>query len=271
VTGDPRRAAVSFLATWWAHPHDGETTERYLWRTEGHIKTLHQVGLLDDAEAEEWRRRYRLAADDRGEPVTDMTDRIIEAIDAAFDQVEPIAAGGDEHLRLLATLHAADALKAIPEEQRNEWLATLASLIRGRRVELRSRPEPPRPPAQGRNRVGGNLRRVVVGPPDRKAGLRIMSVELYDDSVAVQWHYTHPELPGPDERPRGGRRVELSDEVGTAYFGLGAHTTRVDRAPKGPPVVRGSKFFVPAVPDEVRSVNIVYEGETLVVGLAPGR
>jgi hypothetical protein len=121
------------------------------------------------------------------------------------------------------------------------------------------------------------LRRVLVGPPQRRQGVRVSSVELYDDGVIARWHLAIPEpdydgrvpeLPDEVEPVELPRRPEfrLTDDLGTPYEdGSGGSTGRTTVS--GVYVAEGRASFYPAVPSEARVLHLVSEGPSFEVVL----
>jgi hypothetical protein len=73
------------------------------------------------------------------------------------------------------------------------------------------------------------LLRVVEPPVERIDGVRLTSIELYDDGVIVRWHHTLPDAEkretfGWDEDPDMPHDIEpdLEDDIGTRYHLEGA-------------------------------------------------
>ena len=189
----------------------------------------------------------------------------------ALDEVRgPVPAGGEEHVRLNAIHGAISALNAVPDEViRAGWLQRLAGLLTPSREGAQPSTdvhERMRAARRWQGVTGGIVRRVIPGPDVRRRGLRIMSVELYDQIVAVQWHFTSYDESWPRTEPPGPT-VDLADDLGTEYVGRGGGGTRMDNPPGWPAVVRGIEVFVPAVPPSAERLRVVYEGQAIEIQL----
>ena len=112
-----------------------------------------------------------------------------------------------------------------------------------------------------------DLRRVVLGPPERHGGVRVTSVELYEDGVAIRWHMVRlapgesgavPSLPDEVEGVDAARRAQepyfsVYDDIGTRYRfqsggGGGGNGRFSDR------VRKGTQTFTPAVPAQASTL-----------------
>jgi hypothetical protein len=124
---------------------------------------------------------------------------------------------------------------------------------------------------------GDNLQRVVVGPPERRQGLRVLAVELYGDGALVRWQLVRA---GPDY---GGELRELADEVepvdsplspnfevrddlGTGYAVRGGGSKGQD-TDSGDYVAFGTAELTPAVPPDARLLRLESRGTVFEVNL----
>jgi hypothetical protein len=187
------------------------------------LEALRAIGLLDDEEVESWRARFA-----RGFP-----DDAPLAVDAELRArveryLEPLH--GDDLARAMEVL---ESLEVLSEEEIDHWFERIAPEDDGDDI--------PRT-------VMRDLRAVLLGPGDEVDGFRLVSVELYDDAVAVRWT--------SDSGPELERGLELADDVGTEYepAGGGASGGGPDRR------TCGVSEFVPAVPEGARLLIVTREG-----------
>jgi hypothetical protein len=133
------------------------------------------------------------------------------------------------------------------------------------------------------------LVRIVAGPEQRVAGLRVTVVELYEEAVLVYWHFasdgsaeaealaarlTHDDLDddevddcgeGMDEEEWLGRwdLFKLRDDAGTNYFsGSSSWSSRGERA------ASGHDAFAPGVPDGARHLEVIVQDRALRIELS---
>jgi hypothetical protein len=108
--------------------------------------------------------------------------------------------------------------------------------------------------------VGTDLRAVIpVASRDLGGGVRIVSIEIYDQGVVVRSLVAPP----PDDlhSQTHGQAFELSDDIGTRYryfsFGSFGHKE----------AVRGEALYVPAPPDTATTLAVSHHGQRLSVQL----
>jgi hypothetical protein len=217
--------------------------------TDGRIIAMEHAGAISSKEAAIWRERLRQAATWRDPVRTTQEPAVRDRAIAHLDElVTPVSPTSPEASRpCFSALAAYEATGIFTPEEALGWREQLRALM-----DL----EPERPPRCTRH----NLRRVVAGPPLRRRGLRITSVELYADGVVLQWHHARRWMEGP-ETPRIWSdfdiemattdelgEVSLTDNVGTLYQGGGAPELGVKGG--GSIVHFGSASFTPAVPPD---------------------
>lgn len=141
-------------------------------------------------------------------------------------------------------------------------------------------PESPLPPWQGTE-----LERVVIGPPERHAGLAITHAELHADALVLHWHRVVPiELPRGREPSRAEREravraayrsrdrpeLEVGDDLGTAYCLVLPGGPFHEFAESDDVVVTWvAQRFLPAVPEEACELRVGFEEAQFTLALAP--
>ena len=136
-----------------------------------------------------------------------------------------------------------------------------------------------RPPWQGTE-----LERVVIGPPERHAGLAITHVELHADALVVHSHRVAAiELPQGRKpsrveharalraayEPRGEPVLEVSDDLGTGYHSVPIGSPFRDYAQSDDVVVTwAGERFRPAVPHQASELRVGFEGATFALALS---
>ena len=108
--------------------------------------------------------------------------------------------------------------------------------------------------------VGTDLRAVIpVASRDIGGGVRIVSIEIYDQGVVVRSLIVPP--PDDPHSLAQWQAFELSDDAGTRYrhfsFGSFGHKE----------AVRGEALFVPAPPDTATTLARSFHGQQLSVPL----
>jgi hypothetical protein len=116
----------------------------------------------------------------------------------------------------------------------------------------------------------GDLRAVFLGPPARRRGLRVTSVEVYSDIVVVGWHLRLDR----DAEDLGGAHdyvmePELVDEHGALYRRLGTPYER-DYTGLAATVVRGFSQFAPAPSGDVEVLTFQNGGSSFQIRLVAG-
>jgi hypothetical protein len=222
---------------------------------EGRLLALEQVGAITAQEAAHWRRRLHEAATWQ-EPAREPHSEAVAA--RAADHLETILAP----ITSSAREGAAACFSAIAAYGQTGILTAGEALSWRERLRAQLDLEPERPPWCSRH----DLVRVVAGPAERRHGLRITSVELYDDGVVLLWHHACEWSDGP-ETPRvwnymdietaGADELDphaLTDDLGTRYSGRGGPDFGING---GGSVVRfGTSVFTPAVPTRARRLHV---------------
>ena len=249
MSADPRALAVKALERSLALTHPGEGGRLLAYRLGG-VDAFFELGVIDAAARSEWGERFERAARTL-EPVSpELRARAVELLErelasAASSAGDPGPLGPRE--TFLAKLQALLETGSIDWSDRDAWVAKLDEVV----PDTSARPAAP-------SYDGAELRGVIVGPERRLGGLRISSVEVYDDCVLVRWHLVVDE----DERWQANVAVgdhaddlarahgprALEDDLGTAYslgprgiFGMW-DVLSLDRRPA---VLSGSSAFTP--------------------------
>jgi hypothetical protein len=237
---------------------------------EAQLPNFVSLGALTQAEASKWRKRFSLAEEAVRSPDDEVVpDRLRARATTLLEETtesvrQTKGERGREALsRFHASLYAFKALGTVSDQDVSEWHERVRSAI------LEGRREPKNP--KERPYIAGELRRVVVGPRQRLAGVRVTCAEFYADCVIVRWQrlISAEELaedldsgtrgPSADEVVRRwGAVFELHDNLGTRYVAAdpGSEITgsREASEKREPSPVWGRSVFVPAAPEEAKSL-----------------
>ena len=253
-------ARLAGVLAMWLKSSGREHAERYL-------QTWVAAGLVGEDEAAQWRARFRAASEDDArilsgweEPAERLLANARRDLAAAARLDEPVAQ------RAAALPMAINALGILDA---GRPMALLKEHYRGAPP-----PGPPPPDVAERMRIvrerppahGAELRRVIVGPPERLDGLRITTVEVYDDMLTVRWHHisTDGSFPGGQKL---GDVAAIADDVGTRYYASGGGASRAGELGGEAAVILGAMNVAPAPPPSARELRLERDGRTAVVGL----
>lgn len=227
-------------------------------QAEGSIAGLCALGLLDEAEARVWRGRFAAEASasqarDR-RTAQDAHDRVARYLSERIERLPPRSAGGLEaSWPLQSLLNDFQHMGLLSEREMDRLFDRLGDRLDAGESRRQDEPEV--------DCLCAELRRVLVGPPERHAGVRITSFEIYDDAIALRWHMvrlapdesgTIPSLPDEVEAPDAALRAReahfaLQDDLGTDYRfqsgGGGGGNGRFSHR-----VRTGTETFTPSVP-----------------------
>jgi hypothetical protein len=228
---------------------------------EGVLEALVAVGAVTDDEARVWRNRFRKA-----------TEATSEALDtAAHDRAHAYVARllavlpRDRTTGLKASREFRDVLNALRQigvfndSEMKEWFHQFDTHL--------GRSQAPAEAETERVCTLRELRRVIVGPPQRRGGLRVIGFEVYDEAVVLRWHLVRLaadaeghvlRLPDEMEDEDSARRARepsftLYDDCGTMYR-LRSRREASAGSPFGPRVWSGNVTFTPTVPPPARSL-----------------
>lgn len=233
------------------------------------IDALHECGALGAADAELWRSRLRLARTDTFDPLPELAPAVRAMADGAVDAIEPGASSvGDEVTVAQARLQALQALNVVPGREIAEWYHDLSSRVRHPARDPAAEDAVRRASSIGQA-VPGQLERVIAGPVRISDDMCVASLEIYEEAIAVRWHYATHDGRFPAERGMGRTHIEIRDDVGTEYFGRGAGATRLDRAETPEGSVSGRDLFAPAPPAGAGVLTIGIRGESCDIALNP--
>jgi hypothetical protein len=221
---------------------------------EGRLLAMEHVGAITAEEAAHWRRRLHAAASWQ-EPARELVpDEVVaRAVHHLEAILAPITASAREGAGAgFSAIAAYEKTGIIPADEALAWRERL-------RAKLDAEPE--RPPRCSKR----NLLRVIAGPAERTHGLRITSVELYDDGVVLRWHHARDWAHGPETSriwnhidigsgAAGYEPHALTDDLGTRYIGGGGPDLGISGA--GSAVHFGSSGFTPAVPARARHLHV---------------
>jgi hypothetical protein len=181
------------------------------------------IGLLDAASAESWRarlvgpRRPRVTTDELRSRVRAYLAELVRAALAAPSRDD------DAWVRPQVVLNDLHAYGLLDQDERHWWFSLLAP---------GADESPGLPPVE--QLLLTRLVRSIPGPPERRRGLRLLSVDLFEDGLCVHLHLARrgrdaddTMRPLPDELEPGlplASRVlhaRVEDDIGTEYLGLG--------------------------------------------------
>ena len=224
------------------------------------------AGLISDDVGTSWKAEYArirgLGPAHRGPHDPSVEAKAIELLEALFKPVRPRDSAewdGAVFQRYHEALSTLIAIGALSYEQARPWLQRQSdTLVPG---GWKSPPPEPEMPF-----TAAELTAVVSGPTVRLGGMRITSVELFDDCVIVR---SHQLLPGePDDpverRQLLGTALELEDDQHTSYQPVAipcAHGCQRPEIREWPEVLLGWQAFLPAAPINARRFFITWRDE----------
>ena len=160
---------------------------------------FNELGLIDLHAELEWSARFERSGRPLEPPPADLHACAVELLERELEDRAPDIAADDPlgpRERFMTKLQALLETGVIDWGERSDWTDRLDRVFPDRAIRRE-------PPAY----AGRELRAVAIGPDTRLAGLRITSVEMYDDCVIVRWHL----LPGDHEE--WWNRTALTDHV----------------------------------------------------------
>jgi hypothetical protein len=265
--------------------HRGEpgAAQRMLTPHEAELRAYVTVGALTRAEAAEWQRRFaraesvvELADGDVGTPQT--RARANDLLEDLFEQLgpNPEQSDADASRRFHAALTALTHVGVLSAREQDDWYARVRPASKG----------PLRPPEPPRYRAD-ELHHVLAGPPERRGGLRVTSVELYADCVTLCWHRVlspaevdarekfdeYRDFPNAliEANKRWGADFQLRDDRHTPYEcvaggPVGLHC--IGQVEDGSPTpVWGFATFIPQAPEGATRLRATNGADRFVVSL----
>jgi hypothetical protein len=169
---------------------------------EGALAALIAVGAVSEEEARLWRNRFGEASEVRSEQlpaaaVRERGDAYVAQLLAALPRDRMAGLGASAELQdVLNALHHVGVFSGRAVDR---WFDRLGKHV-GSTEAL------PDEETERACRLS-ELRRVIVGPPERRGGVRVLGFEVYDDAVVLRWHLVRL---APDDQ---GRVSRLPDEV----------------------------------------------------------
>ncbi len=221
------------------------------------------LGLIETDQELEWSARFERSGRPLEPPSAELHARAVELLEQELDdRASDAEPGPDDSLgrreRFTTKLQALLETGIIDWGEGSDWIDRLDRVF----PDCSARPELPA-------YAGLELRAVAIGPGTRLAGLRMTSVEMYDDCVIVRWHLL------PDDHEEWCDRIALTDHVedlirahcpaslqddlGTAYVPApaGVWTWRdVFHLRQRPAVMTGSSAFTPGTPQDATKLSI---------------
>ncbi len=234
---------------------------------EGALDALVAIGAVSDSEAADWRTRLREAMGGVSEAAVDhdVRDRAHAYVGELLARIPPgRSAGLEASTEFQDVLNALHHVGVFSEREMSRWFDQLDERL--------GRPEARDGDDVERDARLGQLRQVIVGPPERRAGVRVVGFEVYDDAVLLRWHLVRlaadaeghvPPLPDEVEGGAAARRARepsftLHDDRDTAYR---MHSGGAGSAgsSSGSLVWSGHAIFTPSIPADVRRLWAVTE------------
>ena len=227
---------------------------------EGALGAAQATRVLSDGSVEPLRELAR--GFDRPAVWPDVSSERRAELDGLLDRLAAESAAGnvdesDATVLFFQALDTADFLGLVDSDQRSHWERHFRGLQRydfGAESEHRDRESEPL--------VG--LKAVLAGPAAR-GGQRLVSVECYDGGLALRYEST-VELPAGlrdsselevDRHFQGNELdpdVEVTDDVGTSYWGRGAGASSDIEA--GRYISKWTTTFTPGVPAQARTLTV---------------
>lgn len=216
------------------------------------LEVLTDAGLLDDDEAEVWRKRFSAVNSGLAEQSPKLRRRALD------------------HVRTTSSLNALASYEMLGLLSHEQLEAELKRL----RPEIDERFKLPSVGVDG-ERVGSFVR-TIAGPADRIGGLRVTTVELFESAVAINWHFD----PGLASGPDGAlvRRLVASDGFEVDWPDDPLIDLRDPQGPDYAPLLEGgdptgggewigSHVFTPGVPSSVTCLPLTIANRTFTVPL----
>jgi hypothetical protein len=226
----------------------------------GALDALAAVGAVSDGEARLWRDRFRKWTEAPPKEATDeaVRDRAHAYVRHLLAALPPErTAGLKDSTEFQDVLNALHHVGVFSEREMSWWFDRLDEHL--------GPSEAPTEDESERACRLSELRSVVVGPPERRGGVRIVGFEVYDDAIVLRWHLVRlapdaeghvSRLPDEVEGEEAARRARepfftLHDDCGTAYR---LHSAGAGSAGSsfGPRVWSGNVIFTPTLPSAAR-------------------
>jgi hypothetical protein len=205
---------------------------------EAQLDALAAVGLLTPDEMQAWRGRFEEAG--RAARPVEVDEALRRRVDRYLESLLPADEDDDQLGEAIAVL---ERLGVLTEDEGMRW----------HRRALEADPDYDEddedddwPEYDARE-----LRRVLLGPLEETAGLRVTSVELYAGAVVVRWNAAPGARLVDDMEPD----LALSDDAGTDYAPIGGGA-----GSGGGARMRGETTFVPGVPQTATRLTLAWPG-----------
>lgn len=234
---------------------------------EGALAALLAVGAVSGDEAGLWRSRFREASGGGAEPVADAAVRerghaYVAQLLAALPRNR--MAGLRASAEFQDVVNAFHHVGVFSRRDVDRWFERLDEHVGSPEAHAEEETE--------RACRLSELSRVIVGPPERRGGVRVVGFEIYDDAVVLRWHLVRlarddqgqiPRLPDEVEDEEAARRARepsftLHDDLETTYR---LHSGGAGSAGSsyGPRVWSGNVIFTPTLPAAARRLWAVSE------------
>lgn len=214
---------------------------------EGALSALLEIGAIQTEDLKRWRERYVDAGADRAAgrlvPAT-IRSRALAHLEEAERRYDPSAAEDQRMELILAARMAAEPFRAAGILSPEEWTTWYSGF--DRLLGISHEPE---------DLIDGpqltTVVRVLGGPEQSVADIRLTRVELYDDGFAVHWRgraYTDEDE--DEDFDELWLDVDVADDVGTVYETYGSAGDGAGG------VETGGEVFGPAVPREASILRV---------------
>lgn len=223
----------------------------------GVLTALVELGVMSAEERIGWTARWDRAALPPGPAPEPIATRARELLEREFEPTrdpraqDPLA----QRSRIFSAVKALGAAGAISRNEQREWEERLDQAF----------PPEPRTPVPY---VAREFRGATIGAELRHGGLRLRTVEFFEDCVIVRWHLL---VQGHEDRPESLHIADfaadlldaygpstLEDDIGTRYAAVPppSYSLATRWVLEDPPVLLGATAFIPALPAQASRLLI---------------
>lgn len=189
------------------------------------VALIRALEIADDQEIERW-AKFAAADDPLAEQVGVRTRaEVIERFEARLRDLGKTAEDDEAHMRLFhALVHEARNIELVDHERIRHWFDHF--IVRA--------PDPDASKGTLRVSLGGSdtelgtIERSIAPPRERKRGLRVDAIEIYEGGLVIRWQHLRPErsysgeLSWPADEVESilsplPHQLEISDDCGTDF------------------------------------------------------
>lgn len=222
---------------------------------DGALSALLEIGAIQTEDADRWRKRYLAVGSDRaaGRPVPiRIRDRALELLQGAQGRYDPAAPEDQRMWVIFDARMAAEAFRGAGIISPEEWVTWYSGF--DRLLGISYEPE---------DLIHGpqltKVVRVLGGPDQAAADIRLTRIELYDDGFAVYWRgRAYPEEDEDEDESDDDEswfvEVDIADDIGTVYEDYGSAGNGAGG------VETGGEVFGPAVPQSASVLHVTIGG-----------